>query len=106
MLIMQQNMLMSALFVSVILGAAPLKAELVVSPPPTPAIAPNISQPNPYTLLLPVRPRVRVRCEQDRLLTDTSPCGKETAEPILLTPKKLMRCEQDRLLTDTRPCER
>lgn len=103
---MQNTASIRVLFAGAMLAAAPLQAELVVRPPPTPGPAPAISQLNPYALLLPVRPRSRVRCEQDRLLTNTSPCGSETEEPILLAPKKVVQCEQDRLLTDTRSCTR
>jgi hypothetical protein len=88
------------------LAAAPLNAELVVSPPPTPPPARNIARANSFPPLLPLRRRVKMRCEQDRLLTDASPCGKETEEPVLLTPRKKIRCEQDRLLTDTTSCDR
>jgi hypothetical protein len=68
------------------------------------------SRPSPYPYpyaypYLPIVPKAKVRCEQDRLLTDTTPCGEETAEPVVIAPKKLKRCEQDRLLTDTTPCE-
>ena len=62
------------------------------------------------------RPRPKVRCEQDRLLTGTTPCGEVTAEPLVLqetdeattmiVPKRLKRCEMDRKITDTTPCER
>jgi hypothetical protein len=104
--IMHSHAAIKAIIIWSFLATAPLSAELVVSPPPTPPPARNIAPVNPYAPFLPLRSKVRVRCEQDRLLTDTSPCGKETEEPVLLTPKKKIRCEQDRLLTDTTPCDR
>jgi len=57
-----------------------------------------------------------VRCAQDRLLTDTSPCGAQTGQPevvgrtpdstIVSVPDRPKRCEQDRLITDDTPCAR
>jgi len=64
-------------------------------PPPQP--------PYPYpTYPLPtwVHPN-SVRCEQDRLLTDNTPCGPETE-----SSSPLKTCQQDRLLTDTTPCRK
>jgi hypothetical protein len=95
-----------------IAATAPLHAEtgksqMTVGVQPTPApsqfFIPEVSYPYP---ILPLHARPKVRCEQDRLLTGATPCGDETAEPLVIVPKKKKRCEMDRLITDTTPCER
>ena len=56
------------------------------------------------------------RCEQDRLLTDTSPCGAAAyqhrggisgaSDPTIgAMRKRIPPCQMDRLLTDTTPCK-
>lgn len=86
-------------------------------PPATPA-HPSPPMPYPYPAY-PVPSWAHpdeIRCEQDRLLTDTTPCGAETRQlegigrtsdgVIVSVPDRPRRCEQDRLLTDDRPCTR
>jgi len=78
-------------------------------PPPTPY--PYPVYPTPAW----VHPNA-IRCEQDRLLTDTTPCGAGTGQPevvgrtadgaLVSVPDRPRRCEQDKLLTDGTPCTR
>jgi len=70
------------------LHAEPVKSQMTVGvqrPPPPIVVAPIVS---PYYPYIPLRPRPRVRCEQDRLLTDTRPCGEESAEPPPPVPQQ------------------
>lgn len=83
--------------------ASAQKYGVTVAPPPV-TLPPSPTSPPPNSVYpypaypLPgwVRPN-SVRCEQDRLLTDATPCGMES--PVQLPP-----CQQDRLLTDHTPC--
>jgi glycine/D-amino acid oxidase-like deaminating enzyme len=85
--------------------AGPVQAQtgMTVSPPPPPPV--HVGPPPAYPYPYPVYPLPgwvhpdSVRCEQDRLLTDTRPCGSQTESATPLPP-----CQQDRLLTDTTPC--
>ncbi|MBA2934973.1 hypothetical protein HZF05_12775 [Sphingomonas sp. CGMCC 1.13654] len=74
-------------------------ATAVIVPPPPPAPAPSApAYPYPvYPLPGWVHPD-GMRCEQDRLLTDRTPCGAQTEA------QQLPPCQQDRLLTDRTPC--
>lgn len=102
------------------LAVSPGSAQSGMSVAPPPAAKPvHTHAPVPYPY--PAYPVTstqsgQIRCEQDRLLTDTSPCGSETAQTqaigrsadgtLIDVPDKPKRCEQDRLLTDTTPCTR
>jgi hypothetical protein len=68
------------------LQADPPKSQMTVGvqPPPPVAHPPGHNLYYPYYPYLPLRPKPKVRCEQDRLLTDTTPCGNETVEPQFL----------------------
>jgi len=90
-----------------------------VQPPPAKPVH-RASPPAPYPY--PVYPTPSwvhpnaIRCEQDRLLTDTTPCGAGTGQgevvgrtadaTIVAVPDRPRRCEQDRLLTDETPYTR
>jgi len=90
-----------------------------VQPPPAKPVH-RASPPAPYPY--PVYPTPswvhpnEIRCEQDRLLTDRTPCGAGTGQAevvgrtadgtIVSVPDRPRRCEQDRLLTDETPCTR
>jgi hypothetical protein len=89
----------AACFVPVASLAQP--AAMVVAPSPAPAHSPSPPSTYPYPAY-PVPDWVHpnsVRCEQDRLLTDTTPCGPATERSNPLPP-----CQQDRPLADRTPC--
>jgi hypothetical protein len=99
------------------LTVSPLAAQSavsVVTPPPAPPAHHHAPVPYPYPAYPVTSTRSgEIRCEQDRLLTDNTPCGPETAQAqvvgrsaggtVIDVPDKPKRCEQDRLLTDTTP---
>ncbi|MDH7637136.1 hypothetical protein [Sphingomonas oryzagri] len=102
------------------LTVSPLAAQSaasVVTPLPAPPAHHQAPVPYPYPVYPVTSARSgEIRCEQDRLLTDNTPCGPEAAQAqvvgrsadgtLIDVPDKPKRCEQDRLLTDTTPCSR
>lgn len=91
--------------------AAPLQAQSVNSQMTVggPAAPPATHRPPhyphyPYGLVLPTAPRT-VRCEQDRLLTDTRPCTEEALVPLPIAPRTKPRCVESGAVPVATPCE-
>lgn len=114
-----RTMMFASMLGFVVAPAVAQSGGMSVQPPPAkPAHRPVSPAPYPY----PAYPTPswaqsnETRCEQDRLLTDTTPCGAGTGQPevvgrtaagtVVSVPDRPRRCEQDRLLTDGAPCTR